>query len=179
VQSRDNAWVTLSQACKIAGVKTSTARYWFGQGYIKWDQKDQPAAKAGATALLSERTVLALAIGTRLVATGIIPHRALVAAWTFTMVGSDDGEPTRYPGELYPPNLKAFTALALYHNGSSTIFPVSQFDDGVTLIDIFFPSGAVGMMTSNGRHEGVTLLLLDPIFQRVDNALDALRRDPG
>lgn len=58
---------TLSQACKVARLPVGTGRSWFKKSWLRYGPGDQPAHVAGATARISERSLVVLTIAAELV----------------------------------------------------------------------------------------------------------------
>ncbi|MHC2289170.1 hypothetical protein [Bradyrhizobium barranii] len=168
----DAPLVPTSVGAEIANLKLFTAQSWIKKRWLllKRREKDQPASGRGATALLSPRRVLQMAIAARLVELGVHPKAACNAAWYF----SDRSNPLeapgyeRGPGELYGGD--ALTALCAYRDGTAAVVRV---DRRTPLEQLFFPIGSASAAGS-GRKEGAIVLLLDFIVKGVAEQFDRL-----
>ncbi|MGY8707001.1 hypothetical protein RAD16_14785 [Bradyrhizobium sp. 18BD] len=161
----DAPLVPTSVGAEIANVNLFTAQSWVKKRWLLLNRrdKDRPASGRGATALLSARRVLQMAIAARLVELGMSPKAACNAAWTFSDRSNSLEAPgyERGPGELY--GAGALTALCVYGDGTAAVVRV---DRKTPLEQVFFPNGSASVAGS-ARKEGAIVLLLDFIVKGV------------
>ncbi|TQF31710.1 hypothetical protein UNPA324_20335 [Bradyrhizobium sp. UNPA324] len=141
-----------------------TGQSWVKQEILPLRRMDRRASGKGATALLSPRRVLQMAIAARLVELGMRPKAACSAAWHFTDRSNPLEAPgyERGPGELFGGG--ALTALCAYRDGTAAVVRVDR--KNTPFEQIFFPIGTAGVAAS-GVKEGATVLLLDFIVKEV------------
>jgi hypothetical protein len=165
----DEAFVTVAEASKIAGVNPGTTRAWIQDGWLRLSRKDRRAKVPGATTLLSGRRVLQLAIAGAAVALGVHPKIACRTAFEFTDVGDE----TRDPGALFGEDGNPFTALMIYPNETCAVVKV---DRKTSILDVFFPRDPVaagqGTRQDLGWH-----ILLDFIVEHVTIKLEKLAHE--
>jgi hypothetical protein len=156
----DEAKYPTGFAATVWGVPVPTARHYVNE-YLWLTPNDRKAHVSGATTLLTGRRVLQGAIGAELAPSFRTAALSCEAAKYFTDFSNNLEAPghSRNPGELFD---GALTALAAYPNGEGVVIRV----DGARLDQVFFPIGPLG------RQIRVVILLLNPIFKRVEIALD-------
>lgn len=168
----DTARLTIRDACGLADLNPSTGRSWFQKGWLSLWSSDRKAAVAGATTLISERSVLALVIASRLVRLGLHPQRSCSAARHFIGIGSSLEGFERDPGELFS-GQDVFTALVVYESGANAVLPIRRKEKGgLGLIELHFPTAAASDV--NGRQELAVSLLVDFIVKQVEIGIDDL-----
>lgn len=169
MQDPDDPRYKISDAAKVMGLKPATAASWVRLRWL-YSPTDRLAAKPGATALLSARSVMAGAIAAELVQLGLHPREACSAARTFTDI-ADPHEARgfdRVPGE--PFGAPAFTALMVSATGDARVL---RIDGEALAMSAFFPSSGVHGAEAFTR---AYLVLLNPLVARVQAQLDAKPR---
>src|SRR5690242_2356654 len=114
----DMPLMTIARAADLVGLGHRVARYWVQDGWIGWPA-DKIAAVAGATTLLTKRSVIAMGIAAELVRLGLHAQMACKAARTFT----DLGDEKRNPGALFSKNI---TVLIAYATGEANVLPADK-----------------------------------------------------
>ncbi|UPJ72798.1 hypothetical protein [Bradyrhizobium sp. 187] len=162
----DAPLVPTSVGAEIADLKLFTAQSWVKKRWLllKRRESDQPSSGRGATALLSPRRVLQMAVAARLVELGMSPKAACNAALQFTDRSNPLEAPgfERAPGELYGGG--ALTALCAYPDGTAAVVRADR--KNTPFEQVFFPIGSASVAGS-GRKEGAIVLLLDFIVKGV------------
>ncbi|MCK1455031.1 hypothetical protein IVB36_30225 [Bradyrhizobium sp. 35] len=157
----------IATASLIANMNMATARKWVQNEWVKFSKHDAPAEVAGATARLSPRRILQLAIAARLVDEGMHPKTACKAALQFTDFSNPLEAPghARQPGELF--GGKARTVLCCYPDGSSVVMRV---DSSTRFDQVLTPAGG---QTRQARYGQAHVLELDGIVKHLDVSLKA------
>lgn len=157
----------IATASAVADMNLATARKWVQNEWVKFSKHDAPAEVAGATARLSPRRILQLAIAARLVDEGMHPQTACKAARGFTDLSNPLEAPgyTREPGELF--GGKARTVLCCYPDGSSVVM---RADSSTRFDQVFSPAGG---QTPRARYSHAHVLDLDGIVKHVVVSLKA------
>lgn len=144
----------ISDVARATDVPANTIRSWFARGHVALLETDEAAGANGMAHRLSLRSALRIGAMGALVAQGVDPKRAGIAALRWT----DTGEAGRDPGELYREPL---TILCAYADGHAVIRH-SPLRTGLAFDLLISPAG---------RQDGVTVVPLDFVDRAVRSAL--------
>jgi hypothetical protein len=145
----------ISEVARAAGVEPNTIRSWFQRGHLWLIETDKRSEGNGMAHLLSLRSALRIAAMGELVALGVQPRNAGIAATLWT----DTGDEFRDPGALFSDPL---TVLCVFGDGSSAVVH-SPLGTGKAF-DLFWSA-------ASGSHSSVCAVLLDNIDRKVRSAL--------